>query len=287
MWVLLAVISALLLGVYDIFKKISVSGNNVLTVLFLNTMFGALILSPFIFDSVINNPGTLSAHAGILLKSFIVLSAWILGYFGVKHMPLTITGPINATRPVLVLAGALLIFHESLNIYQWVGISVGFLSLFLISKIGAKEEFSVRDNKWIWFCIGSAVMGAVSGLYDKYLLQKYEPLFVQSWYALYQFLIMGITIFIIKRTYRDKTKFIWRWSIPCIALFLTLADLAYFYALSIDGAMISVISMLRRGSVIIPFIYGVTILKERNVKLKLIDLTLLMIGLAFLVIGSR
>lgn len=287
MWVLLAVISALLLGVYDIFKKISVSGNNVLTVLFLNTMFGALILSPFIFDSVINNPGTLSAHAGILLKSFIVLSAWILGYFGVKHMPLTITGPINATRPVLVLAGALLIFHESLNIYQWVGISVGFLSLFLISKIGAKEGFSVRDNKWIWFCIGSAVMGAVSGLYDKYLLQKYEPLFVQSWYALYQFLIMGITIFIIKRTYRDKTKFIWRWSIPCIALFLTLADLAYFYALSIDGAMISVISMLRRGSVIIPFIYGVTILKERNVKLKLIDLTLLMIGLAFLVIGSR
>jgi hypothetical protein len=287
MWVLLAVISALLLGVYDIFKKISVSGNNVLTVLFLNTMFGAFILSPFIFDSAVNNPGTLSAHAGILLKSFIVLSAWILGYFGVKHMPLTITGPINATRPVLVLAGALLIFHESLNIYQWVGISVGFLSLFLISKIGAKEGFSVRDNKWIWFCIGSAVMGAVSGLYDKYLLQKYEPLFVQSWYALYQFLIMGITIFIIKRTYRDKTKFIWRWSIPCIALFLTLADLAYFYALSIDGAMISVISMLRRGSVIIPFIYGVTILKERNVKLKLIDLTLLMIGLAFLVIGSR
>ena len=287
MWVLLAVVSALLLGIYDIFKKISVSGNNVLTVLFLNTMFGALILSPFIFDSAVNNPGTLAAHAGILPKSFIVLSAWVLGYFGVKHMPLTITGPINATRPVLVLAGALLIFHESLNIYQWIGITIGFLSLFLISKIGAKEGFSVKNNKWIWFCIGSAVMGAVSGLYDKYLLQRYEPLFVQSWYSLYQFLIMGITIYIIKQTYHDRTKFIWRWSIPCIALFLTLADLAYFYALSLDGAMISIISMLRRGSVIIPFIYGVTILKERNVKLKLVDLTLLMIGLAFLVLGSR
>ena len=49
MWILLAIASALCLGVYDIFKKLSLNGNNVLTVLFFNTLFGALLMSPIIF----------------------------------------------------------------------------------------------------------------------------------------------------------------------------------------------------------------------------------------------
>ena len=51
-------------------------------------------------------------HKYILLKSLIVLSSWLLAYFGMKHIPLTIYGPINATRPILVLVGALLLLGE-------------------------------------------------------------------------------------------------------------------------------------------------------------------------------
>ena len=71
-----------------------------------------------------------------------------------------------------------------------------------------------------------------------------------------------------------------------ISLFLTIADIAYFYSLSIDGSMIAVVSMIRRGSVIVSFLYGVIALHEKNIKLKLIDLTILLTGLTFLVIGS-
>lgn len=291
MWVILAVVSASLLGVYDIFKKKSVAGNNVLAVLFLNTLFGALLLSPIAIYDVVSGDygfgGDLYSHLKILLKSFIVLSAWVFGYFGVKYLPLTITGPISATRPVLVLFGALLIFGEQLNLLQWIGVSLGFVSLFFISRIGSKEGFSIKNNKWIWLCLASTVMGAVSGLYDKYLLQQFAPLQVQSWYAIYQCVIMGGAIALIKSHNKDTTPFIWRWSIPCIAIFLTVADLAYFYALSIDGAMISVVSMIRRGSVIVPFIYGVIVLKEKNVKLKVVDLSILLVGLILLVLGSR
>ena len=110
MWILLAVVSSVLLGLYDISKKESLVGNNVLTVLFLNTLFCALLMCPTaIVDLVRGNTifdGTLHAHLLILLKSFIVLSSWILGYFSIKHLPLTIAGPINATRPVMVLIGA-------------------------------------------------------------------------------------------------------------------------------------------------------------------------------------
>ena len=290
MWILLAVMSSMCLGVYDIFKKLSLGGNNVLTVLFFNTLFGALLMSPILVLTVaegsIGFGGDPMGHLYIFIKSLIVLSSWTMGYYAVKNLPLTITGPINATRPVLVLLGALLIFGERLNALQWVGILLGFCSLYFISRLGSKEGFSVKYSVWLWLMLGATVMGAVSGLYDKYLLRLYEPLQVQAWYSLYQCVIMGTVVMIIKRVSHDTTPFVWRWTIPCIALFLTIADVAYFYSLSIDGSMISVVSMIRRGSVLVSFLYGVAVLREKNVKMKLIDLSILLLGLICLVLGS-
>lgn len=291
MWILLAIASAICLGFYDIFKKISLRNNNVLSVLFFNTLFGSILMSPIIISGITNgNIGlgeSLEGHAAIILKSFIVLSSWLLGYFGIKHLPLTIAGPINASRPVIVLLGALIIFGERLNLLQWIGVALGIFSLFLISRIGSREGFSLRRSRWLWMSLGATIMGAVSGLYDKYLLKIYDPLEVQAWYSFYQLIIMGATIFIIKRINRDSTPFTWRWTIPLIALFLTIADIAYFYALSLDDSLISVVSMIRRGSVIVSFLYGVVILHEQNIRLKLLDLTILLIGLTFLVLGSQ
>lgn len=286
-----ALLSACCLGFYDIFKKLSVRGNNVLMVLMLNTMFGVLYLSPVLISDIASGHfglgGTILGHALILIKAVIVLSSWILGYFAIKHLPLTIQGPINATRPVLVLVGALCIFGERLNLVQWAGITIGFASLYFISRIGAKEGFSLKHSRWLWMSIGAMMLGAISALFDKYLLRSYRPLEVQAWYSLYQCVIMSLIIMALMHSRRGSSdKFRWRWTIPCIALFLTVADLAYFHSLSIDGSMVSIVSMIRRGSVIIPFLYGVIALHEKNVKSKSVDLSLLIVSLALLVIGS-
>lgn len=291
MWIFLAVISALCLGFYDIFKKLSVRGNDVLTVLMLNTVFGALFMSPFVVGGIIEgNYGmnnSFIGHGMILLKSLIVLGSWVLGYFAIKHLPLTVQGPINASRPVMVLVGALIIFGERLNLLQWIGISLGFASLFFISRIGAGEGFSLRHSKWIWMSIGATMLGAVSALYDKYLLRSFEPLEVQGWYSIYQCLIMTGVIAVIKSVGKNEgDKFQWRWSIPFIALFLTIADMAYFYSLSQPASMVAVVSMIRRGSVIVSFFYGVLVLHEKNIGRKLIDLGLLLLSLVLLVAGS-
>lgn len=291
MWVILAISSAVCLGFYDIFKKLSVTANNVLTVLLLNTLFGTLLMSPVIVGGAVHGDfglgNSLTGHLLIMLKSVIVLASWILGYFSIKHLPLTITGPVNATRPILVLVGALLIFGETLNALQWCGILLGFTSLYLVSRIGRKEGHSITGDRWLWMSIGAMVMGAVSGLYDKWLLRSYEPLQVQAWYSLYQLVIMGATVMLLKRAGHDRTPFRWKWTIPCIALFLTIADMAYFYALSYDDSMISVVSMIRRGSVIVSFLYGVIVLREKNLRLKLVDLSVLLVGLVLLVLGSK
>lgn len=292
MWILLAIASALCLGCYDIAKKLSLRGNNVLMVLFLNTLFCSMIMSPIIIKGIINNDfglgNSYSGHILIIIKALIVLSSWLLGYFSIKHLPLTIAGPINASRPVMVLVGALIIYGERLNLLQWCGVMIGFFSLFFISRIGSKEGFSFRHSRWLWFSISAAVLGAVSALYDKYLLGRYNPLEVQSWYSLYQFFIMGTTVLAIQSRSKEKRGLEWRWSILLISVFLTIADIAYFYSLSMAGAMIAVVSMIRRGSVIVSFFYGVIILHERSdIKAKVLDLSILLIGLTLLVLGSH
>lgn len=299
MWLLFAFLSAALLGFYDAFKKESLRDNAVLPVLFLNTVFSSLVFLPFILLSFWA-PDVLSgtmfdmpvagweAHKYILLKSFIVLSSWIFGYFGMKHLPLTIVGPINATRPVMVLIGALLVFGERLNLYQWIGVLLAVLSFFMLSRSGKKEGIDFKHNKWILFIVLAAVTGAISGLYDKYLMTRLHPMLVQSWYNVYQVFIMCPIILLLWYPQRKtSTPFRWEWTIVGISLFLCAADFVYFYALSYEDSMISIVSMVRRGSVVVSFLFGALFFHEKNLKSKAVDLILVLIGMFFLYLGSR
>ena len=299
MWLLLAFCSAALLGFYDVFKKKSLNNNAVLPVLGLNTLFSSLIFLPFILisayaPSVLNGSIFYVPEAGwevhkfIILKSFIVLSSWIFGYFGMKHLPLTIVGPINATRPVMTLVGAMLIFGERLNMYQWIGVLLAIVSFFMLSRSGKKEGIDFKHDKWIWFIVLAAVLGAASGLYDKYLMGRFNNMVVQAWYNIYQLFIMGGVLMILwlpKR--KSTTPFRWDRCIILISIFLSAADFVYFYALGMDGSMISIVSMVRRGSVIVSFLFGAMVFCEKNLKSKAVDLILVLIGMFFLYLGSR
>ena len=228
------------------------------------------------------------AHLLVVLKAFIVLSSWICGYFGLKHLPLSIVGPINATRPVLVLVGATLIFGERLNPYQWVGVLLTILSVFLMSRTGKKENIDFKSNKWIWCLAGAVLMGAVSGLYDKFIMKQLSPMFVQSWFNFYQMIIMAVICGLLWYPRRhESTPFTWRWSIPLISLFICIADFAYFTSLNNPESMISVVSLVRRSSVIVSFACAALIFKERNLRAKIVDLGLILLGMAFIWIGTR
>jgi transporter family protein len=299
MWLLLAFISATLLGFYDVAKKQAVKQNSATTVLLLNTLFSSIIFLPVILSAEFNLElfdGTIfatrsegfEAHILIIIKSAIVLGSWIFGYIGIKHLPLTIVGPINATRPVLVLLGAMLLFGERLNLMQWIGVALALTSIFLLSRAGKREGIDFAHNRWILCIAAAAILGAISGLYDRYIMRELQPLFVQSWYNLYQLAMMSITVAIIHIVQgKNATPFRWSWAIPMISILLSAADLAYFVALSNDDAMISIVSMIRRGSVVVSFTCGALLLREKNLRAKAIDLIFILVGMIFLWLGSR
>ncbi len=287
------------------FKKRSLKGNAVIPVLLLNTLFSSLIFLPFIISSAQGWLGEDSIfythsygweeHKYIIIKSFIVLSSWLFAYFGLKHLPITIVGPINATRPVMVLIGALTFFAERLNVWQWIGVTIAIISLYMLSRSSKKEGIDFKHNKWIVFVILANVLGAVSGLYDRFLMAPIDKggvaldkMAVQSWYNIYQFFLMAIMLLVLWMPTRKKTTpFHWDWCIIFISVFLSAADFVYFYALSMDDAMISIVSMIRRGSVIVSFLFGAMMFKEKNLKSKLLDLALVLLSMLFLFIGSK
>ena len=302
MWLIFAFLSAALLGCYDSFKKEALRDNAVIPVLFLNTLFSSLFFLPFIVLSattdVLDNTifhvgsGGWEVHRYVLLKAVIVLSSWVLGYFGMKHLPLTIVGPINATRPVMVISE---VFGERLNVWQWVGVTLAVVSFLLLSRSGKKEGIDFKHDHWIYMIVGAAVLGAVSGLYDKYLMAPVaeggvglDRMLVQSWYNIYQCGMMLLMLMLLWwPKHQETTPFRWVWSIVGVSLFLSVADFLYFYSLSLPSAMISIVSMVRRGSVVVSFLFGALFFHEKNLKAKAFDLALVLLGMVFLYIGSR
>jgi len=299
MWAIPALFSAMFLGIYDIFKKTSLNSNAVIPVLFFSTLTSSFIFLPVVTGSAIF-PNTFKSiglyspeidyiqHLQILLKSAIVVSSWILAFFAMKHLPVSIVSPIRATGPFWTLLGALIIFHEKLNIMQWSGVIITLIFFYLFSIAGRKEGIEFRKNKWVLFIVFGTILGAVSGLYDKFIISRIDRIAVQSWFSFYQVAIMlPILLFLWYPNRKNSTPFQWRWSIPAIGLTLVMADFLYFYALSFDGSLISMISSLRRVSVLVTFSIGALIFKEYNLKQKGIYLFGIIVGTLLSTLGSR
>jgi bacterial/archaeal transporter family protein len=296
-WVLLAVISAALLGVYDILKKKSLHENAVIPVLFFSVLTSVVIFTPIVLygyfgkheHSVLFNFKSipLEAHLLFFIKSVIVGSSWTLAYFAMKNLPLTIVSPIRSSGPLWTLLGALFIFGEHLSTWQWVGLILTIIFYYLFGLSGLKEGISFRTNKWVLYMTLATIIGSISSLYDKYLVAHYNRLAMQAWYHIYMLPLMFLLLMLIWYPNRNKyTPFQWRWTIPLIGLCLTVADFIYFWALSYPGSLIAIVSTVRRGSVIVSFTLGAIIFKEKNIKRKAIILIGILIGIAIIILGG-
>lgn len=299
MWAIFGLLSAVFLGVYDLFKKKSLNENAVIPVLFFAVLTSALVFFPVVVLSrfqpellqKINLYAptlTLTEHLQVLLKSAMVISSWLLAFFALKNLPISIYAPIRATSPLWTLVGAIIIFHEKLNTWQWIGVAVTLIFFFLFSTAGKKEGIKFQKNKWFYFIVAATILAAASGLYDKYIIKRIDRIAVQAWFSFYQVAILLPVVALIwypKR--KENTSFKWRWAIPFIGLTLVMADYFYFYSLSIEGSMISVLAALRRSSVLISFTAGAFMFNENNLKTKGVLLIGILAGILMITLASQ
>ena len=296
MWLIFAIFSSALLGCYDIFKKASLRGNAYIPVLFIATLTGSALFGVILLlsrsgvveaDSLFYVPQiTPTEHLLYFIKAVIVGSSWIFAYKALSQLPITIVAPIRSTGPVWTVLGALLIYGERFNGWQWLGFVIVIFSSYLFAKAGKKEGINFKSNHAIWAIVIATLLGSVSSLFDKYLLAHYDRMAVQTWYSIYMgvFMLIPLAFWLPKRNL--PPLFNWRIIIPMIGITLSAADFMYFYALSRPEALLGVVSVLRRSSVVLSFLLGAAIFNEHNLKSKGVALAGIIIGVCVLVLGS-
>ncbi len=298
MWFILALISALCLGFYDVLRKYSLRDNAVLPVLLCSTITSSLMMLPIL---ILSRTGVISPdlwifipaitphmHWLLIAKSAIVLASWIFVYYGLKSLPLSIVSPIRATAPIWTLIGALIIFAERPNAIQWVGLIVTFGFFMLFSVAGKREGIDFKANKWIGFVIIGTLIGSCSALFDKYIVAEagIPRMSILCYYSFYQVLMLIPLLFIIWYPTRKENPFVWKWSVPCIGIVIIIADFVYYGAIDSPGSMISLISPIRRSNAFVAFIMAALVFHERNMLRKGLCLLGILTGIGIIIWGS-
>lgn len=279
-WLLLTLASAFLLGLYDYFKKAALHDNAVMPVLFGSVAAGAVIWLPFVLWSAVS-PATLPAgflhvtgitaqeHLMLFVKAMLVGASWFFGYMGIKSLPLSIATPIRATGPFWTIAFAVWFFHESPTPKQWLGVALILVSFSAFTLVGRREGIHFHRDKAVFFMVAATLLGAASSLYDKFLLQQaaLAPGQVQAWFTIYTCLILAPpTVLWLRR--KNRHPFHWHWAVPVIGITLLAADLLYFTAIAQPDALISLISPVRRSSVVVSFLLGIFLFREKHLRAK-------------------
>lgn len=299
-WIVLSLHSAVFLGLYEIAKKESLRGNAVPVVLLLNVLTSAAVYVPLILISRLL-PGALptdlllvdslswTGHAMLAGKSVLAGSSWIFASFALKHLPVSIAAPIRASSPLVTILAAVLVLGERPTQWQWLGVGVVLFSFYAFSLAGRREGIVFHRDRWVYCMVLATVLGAGSSLYDKFLLADsgFRSATVQAWFSVYLVPVMLPLAVWWWRAGRVSSPFEWRWSIPAIALLLLVSDFQYFHAIEQPGALISVISPLRRTSVVIAFVAGIRMYGEQNWRAKAVCIAGLMAGVVIISVAGR
>ena len=301
MWIGLGLASMLLLGFYDLSKKHALTDNAVLPTLFFSNLAGICLTVPIILASkwipeitqhlgIYVSPLTVQEHGILMFKSLIVGTSWICAFFAMKHLPISIVSPVRASGPLWTLVGAIVLFQEMPSPMQWVGMAFIFAGYFAFSVLGREEGIHFHRSKWVGLIFLATLIGTCSTLMDKWLIQRqdFEPMQVLVWYSLYNFVFFIIINGLFWFPKRKKTTpFKWRWTVPMIGILLVLSDGVYFMAVAHPEALIVILSVLRRCSVLVGFFVGAFLFKEVNKRKKSWVLLGIMIGVLLIILSER
>lgn len=279
MWIWMALASAVLLGVYDVAKKAALKNNGIYGILLVATGIGAIFLSPFL------TWGVGADHLRLIFKALLVTASWVSGMIALKLLPITTVSTFKTSRPMFVVLFSILLFGEHLNWMQWLGVAAVLAALWLLSLSSEREGISFKGNRGFWALLVSVFTGVASALWDKHILSGMQPLFVQGWTNIYITLMLA-AIILLRCARGIRESFRWDWTLLLIAALITAADMLYFFSLKADGSMLSVISLIRRSSVIVTFVMGAALFKEKRIAQKAGVLIIMLAGVTLLMAGS-
>ncbi|MBR5975420.1 MAG: EamA family transporter [Clostridiales bacterium] len=309
-WILLTLVYGLLKGGREISKKKAMDRNSVMEVLLIYTFLGFLIVVPRAPQAM----GLLPYQYGlILLKSFSIFLAWMMGFHALKHLPVSLYGVLDLSRVLLGTLLGVFIFHEILVWNQFLGLGLVTLGLLALKlhpekyfRFGRKKEAhseepgassdkkeepsgsTVSDSKtgeasssipprFVMLAFGSCVLNSVSAMLDKILMKRINSSQMQFWYML--FLLLFYLLYVIfTRTKIRKTawKNIWIW---LMAVMFVIGDASLFIANADPGSRVTVMTVVKQSACFVTILGGKFVFHEKNIAYRLLCAFIIFCGI--------
>ena len=278
MYILMVVISALFLGCYDVLRKISLKKSSVYEVLFFYCASAFLVSLLFIGKGI--NVDVLDVLF-ILLKSLIIVVNWALVLKCMKKIDVAIVVGFSLLNTLFVVFGSWIFFNENLTWAHFVSLIFMGIGIILITRIENKdkEQKISNDYKYLWFLFFSSMLGASSGLLDKYILnyRQVSNNSVLTLFMLFTSVIYGCIYFYKNKKieFKNLKNNLW---IVATGASIAFADIFYYYSITMEDAQLSLISILRKTSVLVATILASVFLREKYLFKKLGVLIFMLIG---------
>lgn len=288
MWLTYVLVSAFILSFFDLSRKSAIKDNPLWPVLALSNCFGALFVTGlYLALGWLGCAVAVSAHNCwlLFLKSCLVTVEWSCTFYALRALPISSCVPVNASSPLWTLIGAIIVFHEIPSPLQGLGMLAIIAGYWLFAVAGKSEGINIFRTKGIIVCFIGVIAGACSAVFDKFLLQGcgVTPEQMQFWFtidmaAIASAIALGLTAASRRKTGAERPRLKFRWTLLAIGVFLAVSDLLYFKTVAMPGAMISVVTLLRRLNVVFTFVLGAMLFHEHNIKSKALALAAIIAG---------
>lgn len=281
MWMLLVLVYGLLKGGREVVKKKCLEKNGVAEVLFFYTFFGLLIIAAEFV--ILQNP-ILPNDTGLMplifVKSFVIFLAWILSFFVIKNMPVSLYGVIDMSRVLFAYFFGIVFLHEHITTYQYIGMPMVLIGLFMLRILkGKKSENEQVEAKYVIIAVLSCALNAVSGFLDKVIMKRdITSGQLQFWYMLFMVILYGIAM-IIRKSNVDFKALKRNYWIPLLAIMFIIADRALFVANAYPESKVTVMTLIKQSSCFVTIALGKIIYKEKNILKKSFCAAIILAGI--------
>lgn len=273
-WILLTILYAVFTSFYECSRKKAVQNNTIYEVLALFTTIAFLLVIPFAKGAFSISYNYLLI---ILVKSLIIVLAWILGLKAMKEMQLSIYSILKISTIIFSVMLSHIVLNESITIATIVGIIIAIIGLVLVNKTTDNGDKKNNELKIIIILLISCFLNSVSSILDKVILLHINSGQLQFWF-LFFLMIFYWLILLSKNEKISINKMSKNYWIFMSAVFLVVGDRMLFKANEIVSSKVIIMTMLKQFSVIVSVLLGKLFFNEKDIIKKMLYSVLIILG---------
>lgn len=288
-WIFLAIIAAICTGTQHVFSKKVLNKEHALEFVTTTTIIAAA-LSFIVFYNDFNFNFSGNLWILIYVKSTIISVGWLFIMKAFRHADISIVAPLSNITPLFLIILSSVFLGEVLSINQFFGVGMMIIGTYILQldhkPKSLLEPFTFLKNKYSLYVLIASSAFAVTATIDKFLIKTVN-------YQTMTFLLLfflAVNYFIALSYKYNGWKDIrfalkeGKFLLFLVSILLVASNIAFFAAISIPSAFVSLVLPIKRSSTLVATIFGGELFHEKNVFRRAVACIIIILGVILIII---